>query len=279
MIVDAHHHLWDPARGDYDWMPKDVAVLNRVYGPADMAPELEAVGVEKTVLVQAAATVAETDYMLALADATDWIGAVVGWVDFEDPSERQTLERLSAHPKFRGVRPMIQDLPDRDWMLRDDIQWAFEVLMELDLSFDMLGLPEHLTNTHTLMTRYPDLRTVYDHCMKPQIREAREGGDPFPAWAEGMARLARDTSGMCKLSGLATEAGREWSLADLRPYAQHVLDVFGPSRVMWGSDWPVCRFAAEYQVWWSAAQELTEGLSQEERGAVFGGNAAQFYRI
>lgn len=279
MIIDAHQHFWQPLRGDYHWMPKDNTVLNRPYGPHDLAPLLQAEGVEGTVLVQAAASVEETEYMLGLADATPFIKGVVGWINFEDPSQIAHLTRLSKHPKFLGVRPMIQDIADLDWMLRDDIQWAFRAIVDLDLTFDALGFPRHLPNFLTLIKAYPRMRVVYDHCLKPQIRDQQAGKDAFSDWAEGIARLALDTTGCCKLSGLVTEAGDGWRIEDLRPFADHVLQCFGPARVMWGSDWPVCRLQTEYGDWLAMAQNLTRAHSEAERAEIFGATAQRFYRL
>lgn len=279
MKIDAHQHYWHPARGDYDWMPQDNTTLNRAYGPADLAPSLARHSIDGTVIVQAAATVEESAYMLGLADATPSIKGVVGWIDFEDRHHQSVLERLAKHPKFLGVRPMIQDIPDVDWMLRDNVQWAYQAIIDLDLSFDALGFPQHLSNFHKLLSQYPSMRVVIDHTMKPQIRDAMAGKDAFSDWAAGMTRLARDTGAYCKLSGMITEAAEGWSINDLRPYVDHVIDAFGPSRVMWGSDWPVCRLQAEYDVWHDTAQGLTAGLSEAERAEIFGGSAARFYRL
>ncbi|MDF0602270.1 amidohydrolase family protein [Psychromarinibacter sp. C21-152] len=275
--IDAHQHFWNPARGDHDWMPMDNETLARRYTPMDMAPAREAAGVAQTVLVQAAATVHETEYMLGIADATPHVGAVVGWVDFERPEDRAQLERLAGHPKFRGVRPMIQDIPDVDWMLKPEVQWGYRALAELGLSFDALGFPRHLANFLEVLTRYPEMRTVVDHCMKPDI--AGHSPESFRVWADGMARIAGETGAYCKLSGLVTEAAADWSVEALRPYADHVLEVFGPARVMWGSDWPVVRLRCEYGDWLAAAEALTEGLSADEKARVFGGTAAEFYRL
>ncbi|WP_299730333.1 amidohydrolase family protein [uncultured Tateyamaria sp.] len=279
MKIDAHQHFWQPLRGDYDWMPQDNAVLNRAYGPADLAPVLAEHGIEGTVLVQAAASVHETEYMLGLADAAPMIKGVVGWVNFEDPGDFAHLKRLAAHPKFLGVRPMIQDIANVNWMLRDDVQWAYAALIDLDLTFDALGFPRHLGNFLTLVQRYPEMRVVYDHCMKPQIRDQRAGRDAFSEWADGMSALAEQTRGYCKFSGLVTEADDGWDVDDLRPFAAHVLQAFGAERVMWGSDWPVCRLQAEYGNWHGLAQRLTSHLTEAERVEVFGGAAARFYRL
>ncbi len=276
MRIDAHQHYWAPERGDYGWMPKDNATLNRRYTPADLAPTLEAHGIAATVLVQAAPTIEETEYMLGLADGNPTIAGVVGWVDFEDPSHRRHLERFAAHPKFCGVRPMIQDIPDVGWMLRDDVQWGYEALIELDLTFDALGFPQHLDNFNTLLRRYPKMRTVIDHCMKPQIRSHDRKG--FAHWAAGMERLA-ETGAHCKLSGLVTEAAEGWTFDDLQPYGAHVLRVFGAERVMWGSDWPVCRLRAEYPDWHDTAHKLTAPLGSDAEAAIFGETATRFYRL
>ncbi|MGI9395603.1 MAG: amidohydrolase family protein [Boseongicola sp.] len=275
--IDAHQHFWQPLRGDYDWMPKDDPVLTRPYHPAELKGHLERNGIEKTVLVQAAATTNETEYMLGLADASDMVAGVVGWIDFENPDNRDQLERLASHPKFKGVRPMIQDIPDDDWMLRDDVQWGFQAVTELGLTFDALGFPRHIANFLTILTRYPDMRVVVDHCMKPQIRD--HSAENFRFWADGMSLIANETSSYCKFSGLVTEAGPTWTIDDLRPYAEHVLDAFGPNRVLWGSDWPVCRLRAEYDVWHSTARELSTHLDATANDRVFGGSAAKFYDI
>lgn len=277
MMIDAHQHFWNPARGDYDWMPMDNAILARSYGPADLTPHLKQHGIKATVLVQAAATINETEYMLGLADATPYVAGVVGWIDFEKPDDLAQLRRLTEHPKFLGVRPMIQDIPDDDWMLRTDIQWAFEALCELDLTFDALGFPRHLANFHTLLTRYPTMRVVIDHCMKPQIRDHTEENYSF--WADGMAKIASDTNAFCKYSALVTEAKEGWIADDLRPYVDHVFNAFGPERMIWGSDWPVSRLARGYDDWREAALELADHLSEAEKVAVFGGNAKSFYRL
>ena len=277
MKIDSHQHFWNPARGDYDWMPKGDPVLDLVYRPSDLTATLAHHQIDGTVLVQAAATVAETEYMLGLADASDFIKGVVGWVDFEHPADAKVLERLKAHPKFKGVRPMIQDIPDDNWMLRDDVQWAYAALSDLDLTFDALGFPRHLANFLTILKRYPKLRVVIDHCMKPQIRDHNAAN--FAFWAEGMARLAGETGAFVKFSALITEANPDWSVDALRPYVDHILRVFGPERIMWGSDWPVCRLRAEYDGWISAAKSLTAHLPPDAQAHVYGRTAEQFYRL
>ncbi len=275
--IDAHHHFWHPARGDYGWMPADDPVLSRPYAPVDLAISLTAVGVTRTVLVQAAPSVEETEYLLGIADTTGHVAAVVGWLDFEDPAQLAVLQRLAQHPKFVGVRPMIQDIEDDDWMLRDDVQWAYQALCDLDLTFDCLGFPRHLENFHKLLTTYPKLRAVIDHCMKPQVRSHTDAS--FKQWADGMARLADDTGVFCKLSGLVTEADVGVSNELLKPYTDHVINAFGAGRVMWGSDWPVVRLRCEYEDWHSQSLQLTAELSENDRQNIFARSATEFYRL
>jgi len=275
--VDAHQHFWHPARNDYPWMPPADPVLTKPYTPSNLENALQATGIKQTILVQAAPTVAETDYLLGIADATPYVAKVVGWINFEDPSQLETLKRFSAHPKFAGVRPMIQDIPDENWMLREDVQWAFQAIIDLDLTFDCLGFPQHLNNFHTLLTRYADMRAVIDHCMKPLLREP--GTENFQLWSHGMTRLAEDTNAYCKLSGLITETDGDWSARTLRPYTDHVIAAFGAERIMWGSDWPVARLRCEYEQWHRLALELTDTLASSERSSIFGGTATTFYRI
>ena len=274
MIIDAHQHYWNPHRGDYTWMPVDNPILYRTYLPQDLHPVLDHFGIQRTVLVPAAASIHETEYLLGLADITESIAGVVGWVDFEAPGDLLHLERLSQHPKFLGVRPMIQDIKDVDWMLREDVQWAYQALIDLDLTFDALGFPQHQPNFQALLNRYPDMRVVLDHCMKPQIRS-----NGFDAWASGIERLAKDTGAYVKLSGLVTEAAADWQIDDLRPYADHVLAQFGADRIMWGSDWPVCQLNAPYERWHDVAKTLTDPLSEAEKARIFGGTAIDFYGI
>jgi L-fuconolactonase len=279
MKIDSHQHYWQPARGDYGWMPKDDPILTRPYFPDDLSPFLKAAGIDRTVIVQAAPTVEETEYMLGLADASPSVAAVVGWVDFENRDHLKHLERLRNHPKFVGVRPMIQDIPDDDWMLRPDVQWAYEALADLDLTFDALGFSRHLANFLTIFKRYPKLCVVVDHCMKPQIRDRGTAKDELTFWSEGMRRIAGETGAFCKLSGIVTESNPGWTVENLKPYADVVLEAFGPERVMWGSDWPVSRLRGEYGDWHGAAQKLCAHLPEADRDAIFGGTATRFYRL
>jgi L-fuconolactonase len=272
MIIDAHQHFWNPARGDYGWMDgPGLEAIRKPIQPVDMAAHLKKHGFDKTVLVQAAPTINETEYMLGLADATPHVAKIVGWVDFESQSDLKHLQRLAKHPKFSGVRPMIQDLPDPEWMHRKDVQWAFDAIIDLDLTFDALGFPIHLEPFLRLFNRYPKMRIVVDHCMKPRIRD---GG--FLQWAPGIAKIAKETSVFCKLSGLATEAKSGWETETLLPYARHIIEVFGADRTMFGSDWPVLNLNGSYDAWFETAKEIVQTYDFK---AIFGESAALFYRI
>lgn len=271
--VDAHQHFWNPARGDYGWLHAGLPIC-RPYGPADLLPHLRACHFDGTILVQAAPTLHETEYLLGIADATPFVLGVVGWVDFERPCSRGQMERLVRHPKLRGLRPMIQDLPDDRWMLRGAIRWAFDALQELGLVFDALVFPRHLEHLLRLLRRHPALVTVIDHGAKPNIRDGA-----FADWAETMKRISVETSACCKLSGLATEAAADWTSEVLRPYVDHLLDAFSPDRLIFGSDWPVATLATDYERWVAVIEHLTSQLSEEEQASIFGGTASRVYRL
>ncbi len=272
--IDAHQHFWDPARGDYGWLTADLPALFKPFGPDDLAPHLTAHGISGTVLVQAAPSLAETDYLLEMASRTPFVKGVVGWVDFEEPGQAQELDRRAQNPLLKGIRPMIQDIADPDWMLRSDLDWAFRALIRHDLAFDALVLPHHLVNLHRLIDRYPDLRVVIDHGAKPQIRDGL-----FEPWARDMARLARDTGALCKCSGLVTEARADWTPADLAPYLDHLFGSFGPERLIFGSDWPVLTLAGDYAGWIETVRTATSHWTHDQQAALFGGNARRFYRL
>ncbi|MBE3636754.1 amidohydrolase family protein [Mangrovicoccus algicola] len=272
-MIDAHQHYWRIGRGDYGWMDDGVAAIRRDLLPADLAPLARAAGVTGTVAVQAAPTLAETEFLLSLADATPQIRAVVGWVDLEGDVPAQ-LARI-AHPRLRGIRPMLQDIVATDWILHPQVLAGLEAVAAAGLRLDALVTPRHLGVIGDLAARLPDLPLVIDHCAKPVFRD----GDPGDDWRGGMAALARHPRVFCKLSGLATEWGPGWQAEDFRPVFDHVLACFGAGRVMWGSDWPVLHLAGDYGGWHRAAQALAADLSPAERQALFSGTAARFYGI
>ncbi|WP_414470770.1 amidohydrolase family protein [Microvirga sp. M2] len=272
MRIDSHQHFWRVARGDYSWMSPDDETLCRDYGPEDLRPLLDRHGIDRTILVQAAPTVAETQFMLAMAESAPFVAGVVGWADFAAPDAPDTIATLAGNPLVVGFRPMVQDIADDDWLLRADLGGVFCALVERRLVFDALVLPRHLSRTLVTADRHPDLSIVVDHGAKPFIREG-----VLDPWRADMAALAARPNVVCKLSGLVTEARPEWRTDDLRPYVDHLLRVFGPERLLWGSDWPVANLAGGYDRWRAASLDLIAGLSEAEKDAVLGANAARIY--
>ena len=275
MRVDAHQHFWRVSRGDYDWMsPELYPSLCRDYLPDDLAPLLAAGRIDRTVVIQAAETVAETEFMLGLAEVTPFIGAVVGWVDFASAEAPAIIERLAREPRLAGLRPMLQDLPDPDWILRPDVQPAIRATEANGLRFDALIKPPQLPAIRRLLEAYPDLPVVIDHGAKPQIAERK-----IDDWADHIRAIARDSRAVCKLSGIATEAEPGWTLDSMRPYVEVLLESFGPSRLMFASDWPVMTLNTDYVAWLAATEALTGHLTAAEQADIYGGTAARFYGL
>lgn len=276
MLIDAHQHFWSLDEPWFEWPTPDLAPIHRDYAPGDLAPLLTRGEIGGTVLVQVAARTDETMNLLGIAERTDFVRAVVGWVDLEDRGALADLERFKAHPKFRGIRPMIQAIADVDWMLRPALEPALRAVQRLGLTFDALVKPPHLDALIAFADRYPNLPIVADHGAKPEISLGRVG---FEQWAPRIGALAQRPNVCCKLSGLLTEARDRTSLSDLAPFIGHLLDVFGPKRLMWGSDWPVVELAAPYGTWLDMARSHLNGLSPDEQESIFGGTARSFYRL
>jgi len=272
MQIDSHQHFWRVSRGDYFWMTPEMKVLYRDYGPDDLEPMLARHGIGRTILVQAAQTVEETEFILETARAAPFVAGVVGWAEFSDPNAPNVIARLAADPLIVGFRPMVQDIPDDEWLLRSDLAPAFHALVERGLVLDALVFPRHLPRLLVIAERYPELSIVVDHGAKPVIRERFL--DP---WRADMAAIAARPNTVCKLSGLVTEAPADWTIEELRPYVYHLLAVFGPERLLWGSDWPVVNLAGGYDRWREVSLELLAPLSERERAAVLGGTAARIY--
>jgi L-fuconolactonase len=272
MRIDAHQHFWELARGDYGWLTPSLGPIHRDFGPRALQPHLRRHGIDVTILVQAAPTAAETTYLLALAAATPFVAGVVGWVDLAAADVPHRIARLAEDPLLVGVRPMVQDIADDDWLLRDDLVAGFSALARHGLVFDALVLPRHLPRLSAVVDRHPDLIFVIDHLAKPLVAEGT-----LAPWDADIAALASRPNVVCKLSGLITEAAPEWSAHDLRPYVAHVLDCFGPGRVLWGSDWPVVNLAGGYEDWWQATETLLGLLPPDDKAAILGGNAQRIY--
>lgn len=272
MIIDAHQHFWKLSRGDYGWLTPSLETLYRDFMPKDLEPILRQQSVDGTILIQAAPSIAETEFLLDIADKTPFVLGVVGWVDFASPTAAMDIASLAVNPKLVGLRPMIQDIDDIDWMLRDDLTSTFEAMINHGLVFDALVLPKHLSRLNTLLLRHPRLKVVIDHAAKPDI--ANSG---FGRWAIEMSTLAEIDGVHCKLSGLLTEAGNEWTESDLTPFVEHLFKVFGADRLIWGSDWPVLTLAGSYAQWLAIAASYTK--DEADRKAIFGANAARFYGV
>src|SRR5689334_1830129 len=273
--VDAHHHVWTLARGDYGWLTPELAAIHRDFSMKDLAPLREQANVTATVLVQAAPTVAETRYLLDVAKRNhDVVKGVVGWVDLAAPDAIPTLTHLARNPLLKSVRPMLQDLADDAWILRAEVGRALAALPRLGLRFDALVKPAQLPALLTMLDRHPDLAVVIDHAAKPAIAQGM-----WEPWARQMRAAASNPRVRCKVSGLVTEAGPGWTIDALRRYFDHLVEIFGPQRLMWGSDWPVLNLAATYQSWFAATVALTAAWSMDDRGALMGGTARRFYGL
>ena len=269
MRVDAHHHVWSLARGDYGWLTPDLPI-HRDYGLDELRPLLG--DVTATVLVQAAATEAETAFMLATARGSGGlVRGVVGWTDLGAADAPERVAALAGDRLLKGLRPMLQDIEDTGWILRPEVRPGLVAMRRAGLRLDLLVKPRHLAVLPALAQAHPDLPMVIDHGAKPDI-----AGGGFAPWAAGMTLLARETPWCCKLSGLATEAGPGWSAETLRPYVELLLAEFGPARLMWGSDWPVLTLAGSYAGWRAAAMAvLPEAVLPE----VMGATATRFYAL
>ena len=271
--IDAHHHVWRLARGDYDWLTPDLPI-HRDYGLDDLRPLLG--DISGTVLVQAAATEAETRYLLDVARCSGGlVRGVVGWTDLSSVDAPSRIAAMARDPFLKGLRPMLQNMDDLEWLLRPEVQPALTAMTALGLCLDLLIRPRHLNQFHRLAEAHPDLKVVIDHGAKPAIRIGL-----FQPWGGQLRYLARTTNWHCKFSGLITEANHlQWDMDDIRPYADHLIGCFGPERLIWGSDWPVVELAGGYACWRTTSEKLLAGLSQTEREEVYGGNATRFYGL
>jgi L-fuconolactonase len=270
MRIDAHQHFWLLKDRVGQWPPQELAAIYRDFLPQDLQPVLDAAGVSGTVLVQTMERAADTDFMLDLAERHDFIKGVVGWVDLKSSDAPEELRRLASNAHFKGVRPMLQDIADDSWIDDPALQPAIEALQAHGLVFDALVLPRHLPHLVNFVRRYPDLAIVIDHGAKPLIADGH-----YADWRRDMSALAAWPNVFCKLSGLLTEAGDQKPQA-VRPYAETIFELFGETRTIWGSDWPVLKLASDYQYWLDFCLNI---IPLEHHDAVFGGNAISFYRL
>jgi L-fuconolactonase len=274
--IDAHHHLWDLDVRDQPWTA-ELPALRRSFGIDELRPTLVASEVDATVLVQTISVADETPELLALADAEPVIAGVVGWIDLTAPDAADQLARLQdgeGGGRLVGIRHQVQEEPDPRWLCRADVRRGLAAVGEAGLAYDLLVKPQQLASAVDTVRALPDMRFVLDHAGKPAIRDGA-----IQPWHAEIAELAQLPNVAVKLSGLVTEAADEWTVEQLRPYVDVLLQAFGPFRIMFGSDWPVCLLAASYREVVAAAQELTAQLSSAERDDVFGETAARWYGI
>ncbi|MEO1250101.1 MAG: amidohydrolase family protein [Pseudomonadota bacterium] len=277
-VIDSHHHLWDPDNGEFTWMTDEVAPLRRIFSAEDLRPLIAEAGVDATVLVQTQHRIQETHEYLQTAHDVDFVAGVVGWVDITDEAIAKTVADLLIRSDGRylvGIRHLVHDEPDAEWLCRPDVRRGLEALQRDGLVYDLLLRPRELPAAIKTVEAMPDMRFVVDHIAKPDI--ANQAWEP---WAENMRRLGQAGDVYCKLSGMVTEANWEsWKPDDLRPYIEEAIDIFGPDRCMFGSDWPVCTLAGSYSAVKQALESATAGLSDGERESIFGKTAVEAYRL
>lgn len=278
MVVDAHQHVWDLESGSYPWLGPQYGPINRTFTAAELVPQLAESGVDKTVLVQAADDATDTDRMLAVAEANDWVAGVVGWVPLDQPAEAERqLEQRRTNASFVGVRALIHERPDPRWVLQPAVLDGLRVLAAQGVPFDLVAvLPEHLALVPELCDSVPGLRIVIDHLAKPPI--ASKAMEP---WAELLRRAAGASSDVyAKVSGLNTAAGPDgWSAAVLQPYVDHAVEVFGPDRLMFGGDWPVLLLAGTYAQVVEATRQVVVAYGPDAARAILGDTAQRFYGL
>lgn len=273
-VIDTHNHYWRIGRSDMPWLRPEMTVLHRSYTPEDLKPHLDAVGVERAVIVEAAHGREDNLWWLELADEHPHVAAVVGWVDLEDPAVGARLDEYGARAGFRGVRAGAEDVADPGWLARPEVLRGLGEVERRGLVLDLLVRTEHLHHVPMLAARFPALPMVIDHLAKPPIAAGE-----LDAWYAGMERVAAETDVRCKVSGLLTEAGDAPTTEAIRPVVRFAIDRFGPERLMWGSDWPVSLQAAPYEETYRTVTATLDGLTAPDRALVLGGNAVRFYGL
>ena len=275
MRIDAHQHFWDISLLTYPWMPSDPSPLRRNYLPSDLQPILETHRFDGSIVVQAHHSLDEARWLLQLASENSFIKGVVAWVDLTDPQVGQALDELQQDAHFKGVRHLVHDEPDPHWLLRPDVLRGLQELARRGIPYDLLLRPVHLPLVPTLAEKLPDLRMVIDHIAKPSISTGE-----FDNWARAMENVFPIPNLFCKLSGMITEAAwHNWSASDLRPYVAFVFQGFGPDRLMFGSDWPVCRLAGSWKEVFAACTQAMGPQPMDVREQVLGETATRFYRL
>jgi L-fuconolactonase len=274
-IIDAHHHLWQYDTQEYSWISPEMEVLQTDFLPADLESAMESAGISGSVAVQARQSIQETRWLLDQAEKSTGILGVVGWLPLQSPALPGLLAQFSENPRLKGLRHVVQDEPDPDFILGSAFNKGIEALLGTGLTYDILIHARHLPQTIEFAGRHPQQAFVLDHCGKPAIGEGS-----FETWRDNMRLLAQHQNVSCKLSGLATQtASGHWTLDALRPYLDAALEAFGPTRLMAGSDWPVCLLATTYARWWSALRQWGSALDESSHAAIFGGTARRVYHL
>ena len=277
MIIDAHQHFWKlDLPFNYGWLhTQEHEAICRSYLPADLKTHLDACGIDKSVFVQTQHDVAENRWVLGLAEKNDFIAGVVGWVDLASEKCEQQLAEFKDHPKFVGIRHIVQDELNDDFIVQPDVLRGLRVLQKHQVPYDLLFYTKHLKHAATLGRELPELPMVIDHLAKPKIKDHITAG-----WIDDLKAAARFPNIHCKLSGMVTEADwKTWKPADLKPYVETALEAFGPERCMYGSDWPVCELAATYEQVYNTLVEVVGPVSKTEKAQIFGGTAQKFYGL
>jgi L-fuconolactonase len=273
--IDSHHHLWRYDPQEYAWIDDHMKVIRRDFLPEHLEREIRTAGIDGVVTVQAHQSVGETEWLLDLANRHEFMRGVVGWVPLTDPRVSDTLGPLAGNPKLKAVRHVVQGEPDPEFILRDDFNRGIEALPEFGLVYDILIYERQLPQTIRFVDRHPNQVFVLDHIAKPRI-----GDGAVSPWAENIRELAKRANVYCKLSGMVTEADyHAWTERDLEPYFDTALEAFGPKRLMFGSDWPVCLVAVEYRRWAEIVTSVVERFSADERERVMGGTAVEAYKL
>ncbi|HSU30496.1 MAG TPA: amidohydrolase family protein [Bryobacteraceae bacterium] len=273
--IDSHHHFWRYNPEEYSWIDDSMALLRRDFLPEDLRPEIQRAGIDGVISVQARQNLEETRWLLALAANHSFIRGVVGWVPLTDIKLPQVLQSLAGNEKLKSIRHVLQGEPDDRYMLRSDFNRGIDLLQEFNLAYDILIFERHLPYVLEFVKQHPQQVFVLDHVAKPRIRDRI-----VSPWRENVRELAKFPNVYCKISGMVTEAGyTTWKEEDLAPYFDTVLEAFGPSRLLFGSDWPVCLVAASYGSWLALVKRQIAMLTDSEQSAILGGTAARVYRI
>jgi len=275
MRIDSHQHFWNYSPTEHAWMSDSMSAIRRDFLPEDLQPLLASLNFNGCIAVQARQSLEETRWLLELADRFSLIKGVVGWLDLCSPELPSQLEQFANHPKLAGVRHVVQDEPDDEFMLRPEFRRGIAQLREFDLTYDLLLFPRHIPVAVRLVEEFPDQPFVLDHIAKPSIAQGL-----ISPWREDLQQLAQFPNVSCKLSGMVTEAKwQQWQPEDFRPYLNTVLEAFGSDRLMIGSDWPVCLLSSDYASTMQLVIEYIQQFPEEVQAAILGGNCARFYGI